>query len=154
MGQPQFGPGKTLPFERGAADLGRFLVTGQADDLYAFRTPSLRNVTLTAPYGHTGAYANLWEFVSDHATPHAAFEAWQRDRVTMPEIVDVYGKGDWDVMDDPRERAAILAAIEVEDRALTAEQVDTLVAFLSALEDEPERLGVPEQVPSGLPFER
>lgn len=111
-------------------------------------------MTLTAPYGHTGAYANLWEFVSDHATPHAAFEAWQRDRVTMPEIVDVYGKGDWDVMDDPRERAAILAAIEVEDRALTAEQVDTLVAFLSALEDEPERLGVPEQVPSGLPFER
>lgn len=154
MGQPQFGPGKTLPFERGTEDLGRYLVTGQAVDLYAFRTPSLRNVTLTAPYGHTGAYDDLWEFVSDHATPRAALAAWDRARVEMPAVTDINGKGDWDAMDDPRVTEAIANAVTVEERALAAHEVDALVAFLSALEDDPSRLGIPDAVPSGLPFEK
>lgn len=40
-------------------DLGRGRITGSADDAYAFRTPSLRNVALTGPYMHDGAVESL-----------------------------------------------------------------------------------------------
>jgi cytochrome c peroxidase len=46
-----------------AAPLGRFLVTGQPSDIAAFRTPSLRNVALTAPYLHDGRLTTLREVV-------------------------------------------------------------------------------------------
>lgn len=36
------------------ADLGRFNVTGNEQDKYMFKVPSLRNVALTAPYLHDG----------------------------------------------------------------------------------------------------
>jgi cytochrome c peroxidase len=39
----------------GAAELGRFLITGNSLDIGAFRTPSLRDVELTAPYFHDGS---------------------------------------------------------------------------------------------------
>lgn len=41
------------------AALGRFLVTHRASDVGAFRTPSLRDVALTAPYMHDGSIATL-----------------------------------------------------------------------------------------------
>jgi cytochrome c peroxidase len=47
----------------GASELGRFLVTGNALDVGAFRTPSLRNVELTAPYFHNGSAATLLDVV-------------------------------------------------------------------------------------------
>jgi cytochrome c peroxidase len=39
--------------------LGRFLVSKQAIDVGAFRTPSLRNVAMTAPYMHDGSIKTL-----------------------------------------------------------------------------------------------
>ncbi|MEN8888642.1 MAG: cytochrome c peroxidase [Celeribacter marinus] len=150
MGQPQFGPGKTLPFEQGLRDEGRYRVTGHIEDMYAFRTPSLRNVRLTAPYGHTGAYSDLWEFVTAHTMPLAAFDAWSPDMAVLPAMpVD-----DWATLQDADAQMGIVDAISVEDMALPAEHIDALVAFLAALTDETTRLGVPETVPSGLPFER
>jgi cytochrome c peroxidase len=50
---------------RDAPDLGRQEVTRRAADARAFRTPSLRNVALTAPYMHDGSLATL-EAVVDH----------------------------------------------------------------------------------------
>lgn len=44
-----------------APDRGRQEVTGRARDLRAYRTPSLRNVALTAPYMHDGSFATLEE---------------------------------------------------------------------------------------------
>jgi cytochrome c peroxidase len=46
-------------------DQGRFEVTGRRKDLRAFRTPTLRNVSLTAPYMHDGSFDTL-EQVIDH----------------------------------------------------------------------------------------
>ena len=40
-------------------DSGRFLVTRSPPHLHAFRTPTVRNAALTAPYMHNGAYATL-----------------------------------------------------------------------------------------------
>jgi cytochrome c peroxidase len=44
-------------------DEGRFGATGIAIDRFAFRTPTLRNVALTAPYMHNGALATLEDVV-------------------------------------------------------------------------------------------
>lgn len=41
------------------ADLGRFVVTGRAEDRNVFKVPSLRNVALTAPYLHDGSQSDL-----------------------------------------------------------------------------------------------
>jgi cytochrome c peroxidase len=45
-------------------DLGRFEVTGDPADRHRYRTPSLRNVALTAPYMHDGSLATLEEVVA------------------------------------------------------------------------------------------
>jgi cytochrome c peroxidase len=44
-------------------DLGRFLVTRLPIHRHAFKTPTLRNVALTAPYMHNGVYHTLEEVV-------------------------------------------------------------------------------------------
>jgi cytochrome c peroxidase len=46
-----------------AGELGRFVTTGNTLDVGAFRTPSLRNVELTAPYFHDGSAATLADVV-------------------------------------------------------------------------------------------
>jgi cytochrome c peroxidase len=46
-----------------AKDEGRFEVTGLKNDRFAYRTPTLRNVELTAPYMHDGSLATLREVV-------------------------------------------------------------------------------------------
>jgi cytochrome c peroxidase len=45
--------------------LGRYLVTKKNADIASFKTPSLRNVLITAPYFHDGSQATLWD-VLDH----------------------------------------------------------------------------------------
>ncbi len=47
----------------GREDPGRFEVTGREKDRGAFKTPTLRNVALTAPYMHDGSLATLEEVV-------------------------------------------------------------------------------------------
>jgi cytochrome c peroxidase len=41
------------------SDEGRYRITRSAPHRFAFRTPSLRNVALTAPYMHNGVYRTL-----------------------------------------------------------------------------------------------
>lgn len=41
------------------SDLGRYEATGQPQDRWKFRTPSLRNVAVTAPYMHDGSLPTL-----------------------------------------------------------------------------------------------
>lgn len=43
--------------------LGRFVVTLKPNDIGRFRTPTLRNVALTAPYMHDGSVATLEEVI-------------------------------------------------------------------------------------------
>ena len=45
------------------ADYGRYNVTGEDEDRYVFKVPSLRNVALTAPYFHDGSAQTLREAV-------------------------------------------------------------------------------------------
>jgi cytochrome c peroxidase len=45
--------------DRDVAELGRFAITLEPADIGKFRTPSLRNVTLRAPYMHDGSIGTL-----------------------------------------------------------------------------------------------
>lgn len=47
-------------------DLGRMIVTGDEADRGKFKTPSLRNVALRAPYMHDGRFATLEEVVAHY----------------------------------------------------------------------------------------
>jgi cytochrome c peroxidase len=51
--------------ETDMSELGRFLVTKDPHDVGAFKTPTLRNVLVTAPYFHDGSQDTLWD-VMDH----------------------------------------------------------------------------------------
>jgi len=54
---------KELLKDERTSELGRFATTGNSLDIGAFRTPSLRNVELTAPYFHDGSAATLEDVV-------------------------------------------------------------------------------------------
>ncbi|WP_127104708.1 cytochrome-c peroxidase [Pararhodobacter zhoushanensis] len=147
MGEPQLGPGKGARFETHHRDEGRYRVTGAAADWYAFRTPALRNVALTAPYGHAGAHRTLEAFLAGHGQG-AALAGYDRSEAVLPSLA----VSDWAVMDDPAQVAAIAAAAE-GGPVLEPGEIAALVAFLQTLTDPVAvegRLGVPEAVPSGL----
>ena len=154
MGEPQIGPGKAARFESHQRDVGRMRVTGRAEDAYAFRTPTLRNVAETGPWGHAGAYAELGAFLRHHADPVAGIAGY-RPAGVVPELEG--GKPVWAVLEDAEEQAAIAAAVEVPGRTLGDAEVADLLAFLKSLSDPVAlkgRLGVPETVPSGLPVDQ
>ena len=50
--------------EKPAADVGRYEITEDPADRWKFRTPTLRNVALTAPYMHNGQFSTLEEVVA------------------------------------------------------------------------------------------
>ncbi len=149
MGAPQIGPGKSATFEDHHRDDGRFRVTGHEEDRYAFRTPSLRNITLSAPYGHAGAHADLIAFIKSHADPVKSLINYDRTQAILP----AYGGEDFAVMDDPEQVQAIANAVTAAPVTLTDTDVAAIVAFLETMTDPISvtgRLGVPDTVPSGL----
>jgi cytochrome c peroxidase len=156
VAMPQLGPGKAARFERHQRDVGRMRVTGRPEDAYRFRTPSLRMVAETAPYGHSGAYATLEAAIRHMADPAAGFATYDRAQARLAALPGAV-RPDWAILDDPAEAAAIAAANELTPITLTEAEVAALAAFLAALTDDSAlagRLGVPDTVPSGLPVDR
>ena len=51
------------PVKRVILDLGRFAITNDPTKVGAFRTPTLRNIALTAPYMHDGSMKTLEETI-------------------------------------------------------------------------------------------
>lgn len=56
------------------ADPGRYSVTGRTQDYGKFKTPSLRNIELSAPYMHDGRFSTLEEVIEhyNNGIKHAA----------------------------------------------------------------------------------
>jgi len=147
-GEVQIGPGKARRFESHARDPGRFGVTGHPDDLYAFRTPSLRNVTMTGPYGHAGAFSDLATYLAAHSNGTGVL-TYDLANATLPD----FGADDLRIMSDLAERDPILRA-RVAMPDLNDADIKALTAFLATLTDpiaKTGRLGIPVAVPSGLP---
>ena len=150
IAMPQIGPGKAARFESHVRDTGRERVTGRAEDAYKFRTPSLRNVVLTAPYGHAGAYAKLEGVIRHHLDPVNSLRRYAHEQVVL---VDLEGPKDFRALSDTAEVERIAAANELAPQNLSDSEVQALIAFLETLTDARSvkgRLGVPESVPSGL----
>ncbi|MDX1662456.1 MAG: cytochrome c peroxidase [Candidatus Promineifilaceae bacterium] len=147
---PQLGPGKGHGLD-GREDWGRGGITGDPADRYSFRTPPLRNVALTAPYFHSGAYPTLEDAIWHHADIWRA-GMYDPGRYLSGERV-LYGDVRPFVASDHAQTAARTLR---RGLPLTHGEVDDLVAFLHALTDPTARdLSdfIPEQVPSGLPLD-
>ncbi|MEO1307631.1 MAG: cytochrome c peroxidase [Pseudomonadota bacterium] len=156
LGLPAFGPGRTRRFDPYARDVGRMGESDALEDAYRFRTPPLRNVALTAPYGHNGAYPTLRGIVRHHLNPNAAREAWQTDQAQLPELPWLQ-ELDFVIQQDQREMVRQAQHIDIQPVALSDSEVEDIVAFLNDLtgvtvHNRP--FDVPLRVPSGLPVDR
>ena len=155
MGQPPLGPGKERDEEGYTRDLGRGAVTLSVDDAYRFRTPMLRNVAHTGPWGHSGAFSDLRDFLRHHLDPVAGLAAYAPQAI-LPALAE--RQDDYAALESAKQRAEIsrAAARSMAKRPLVVlqdDEIDFLIAFLEALSDETAlkgRLGVPATVPSGL----
>ena len=152
IAMPQIGPGKAnnLPgYSDGHDDFGRENVTGDPRDRFRFRTPSLRNVALTAPYGHAGAYGTLEAVVRHHLDPVDALHRYATSEKLLPMREDL-DRQDFVVMDDVFRRTAIAEASELVPVHLDRREFSDLMDFLHALTD-PAVHGLPSAVPARVP---
>jgi cytochrome c peroxidase len=155
LGLPAFGPGRTRSFDQMPRDLGRTGETDLLSDAYRFRTPSLRNIALTAPYGHNGAYPNLGDMIRHHLDPVGARAAWTTDMAALPVAPWMEGV-DFAIQQDRREMERQQTVLDIIPVTMNETQVADIEAFLHVLtgntaEERP--LGRPATVPSGLPVD-
>jgi len=148
---PQLVPGDTNNQFDGAAaneDFGREDATGNRDDRYAFRTPSLRNVAVEAAFMHDGAFTTLAAAIRHHLDAAASLRAYDPVGQDLPP----------DLVGPTAPVAPLLAALDprlAKPIDLTPAEVDDLVAFVrDGLLDPratPARLRklVPDSLPSG-----
>ena len=152
LGLPAFGPGRTRRWDQISRDVGRMAETNLLEDAYKFRTPSLRNVALTAPYGHNGAYPTLDAMIRHHANPTAASAAWTPETANLPDVPWL-ATVDFAIREDRREMARQAAVNDLRPMTLSDADIADLVAFLHALTGataDKQPLGRPASVPSGL----
>lgn len=70
-----------IGMEADEPDLGRYEVTKQEKDKGAFKTPTIRNVALSAPYMHDGSLDTL-EDVVEHYVKGGTKNKWLSDKMT------------------------------------------------------------------------
>lgn len=92
--------------DKAVAELGRYVVSGQWRDIGAFKTPTLRNVSMTAPYMHDGSIE------------------------TLEDVVDFYNNGGFVKQGDPVNG---FQSGGIRPLNLTDQQKSDLVAFLKML---------------------
>jgi cytochrome c peroxidase len=164
-GTPQLGPGTS---DGAPLDLGRGGLLARGDTLlpgpvpppgapfppgseyrFAFRVAPLRNVELTAPYTHAGAYATLEAVVRHYNDVRKALRTYDVQQL-RPELRGTYHGDDATIN-------AVLETLDFRVRdplGLTDAEIRDLVAFLKSLTDPSARdltAIAPESVPSGLP---
>ena len=100
---------------------------------FRFRTPSLRNVALTAPYMHNGMLATLDDVL----------RFYDNGRSENPNVVN--GRGRRDDRSVARLSRRFRRVDDMSDR-----EMHDIVAFLGALTDEDFDKTIPTRVPSGL----
>jgi cytochrome c peroxidase len=146
VGAPQIGPGvgKGAPLDLGFGEI-------QNNEFYrfAFRVAPLRNVELTAPYMHSGAYPTLEAVVDHYNDVPAALRGYDVTQL-VPALRNLYHG-------DEATITAVLSTLDFRLQrglGLTEDEKRELVAFLESLTDPAARdlrPLVPARVPSGLP---
>ena len=141
---PQIGPGKG-DGATGDEDFGRERESGNPLDRYRFRTPSLLNVAVTAPYGHAGVYQTLEQVVRHYVNPQAAVNNFFNSGgvCQLPQFSDrqdcaeLYpnSQANSDRMLQKLNQEITQGATPFRPVRLNNTQVQQLVAFLEALTD-------------------
>ncbi len=152
---PAFGPGRTRRFDPVARDVGRMAESNRLEDAYRFRTPMLRNVALTAPYGHNGAFATLEQMIRHHANPRESLARWHNAQADLPDVPWLQ-EIDFVIQQDRREMERLQSRLDITPVDLSQAEIAQLVAFLESLTGASAQnlpLGVPARVPSGLPVD-
>lgn len=156
IGLPPFGPGRTRRFDPMVRDVGRMGESDRLEDAYRFRTPMLRNVELTGPYGHNGAYPTLEGIVRHHLNPDGMLAEWSPETARLPSAPWLEAI-DFVVWNDKREMARQALFRDISPLTLSDDDVSDLVAFLTSLTGTQSvtspPFGIPEKVPSGLPLD-
>jgi cytochrome c peroxidase len=107
-----------------AFDVGAEKTFGAVKLRGGFKVPTLRNIALTAPYMHSGAFG------------------------TLRETVEFYNKGRGNAVPPGM---TLYLHWHISSPNLTEFEVDLLVDFLQTLTDETFKPEIPRRVPSGLP---
>ncbi len=131
----------------GRDDFGRMRVTGAPAERYAFRTPPLRNVELTAPYGHDGAIVGLKAFVDHYSESDIKLRGYDGNQLeallrstVLPTAEQILATRD-----------TLLNGVVFPEQT-----IDEVTEFMKALTDPAARQLrrlVPRRVPSGLPVD-
>ena len=161
IARPQIGPGRGSNGPRrsgGHEDFGRQQVTGNNYDILKFRTPSLRNVALTAPYGHSGAYNSLRAVVEHHVNPLRSLYEYNDYRQAILPTHPVLDAENYTAMDNPEIVDFIALHNELPPMGYSDTDVDLIMDFLHALTDPGSvdlrsDIDVVNGVPSGLPLD-
>jgi cytochrome c peroxidase len=140
---PQVGPGFGDGPD-GRDDFGRLRQTGNPNQRYAFRTAPLRNVELTAPYGHDGAFVELRSWVdhySQSATKLRDYDPGQLEPLLQNTLLPT------------AEQILLTRSAKLNNLTIAPQTVDQITEFLKSLTDPAARdlrAFVPVRVPSGL----
>lgn len=140
IGMPQLGPGSGNGLGLDD-DFGRENTSGQAAHRYRFRTPSLLNVALTAPYGHAGQFSTLRSMVAHYRDVDDSLGDYDiMDHVTDPSLVGT----------QVANQADVLAVLDPAVSTPIPFDVDEVTAFMSAL-TATSALDLSDIVPSSVP---
>lgn len=118
VGVPQFGPGVESGDDFGAYD------KLSDEQLYTFRTPSLRNLSVTAPYMHNGAFTQLSDLLSFYNDIFYGLTNFQPPSHPATQINFIKNKSTY------IDRLAVLNAPVREPLGLTPLQLKQLKNFL------------------------
>ncbi len=147
-GVPQLGPG----VGSGAPlDLGRGELFNQEFYKFAFRVSPLRNVELTGPYMHDGAFPTLEAVLKHYNDVPRALREYDTSQLP-PALQQMYHGDDATI-------AAVLTNLDgrlTQPLKLSDVEIGELVAFLKSLTDPAARdltSLIPARVPSGLPVQ-
>ncbi|MCP4419144.1 MAG: hypothetical protein GY805_21220 [Chloroflexi bacterium] len=144
IGVPQIGPGRGF---EAPSDFGRASETGDESDLFAFRTPPLRNVAISGPWMHNGAYTSLETAVIHHLNPAQAVANYDFGQLSPLVLAE-----------DSGETAVHNAALNASSFynppvMLSSEEITAVLTFLDSLTS-PSATDlahlIPDTVPSGL----
>jgi cytochrome c peroxidase len=151
---PQIGPGKgdgpSVNEETGDDDFGRARETGNDNDKYHFRTASLLNLKVTAPYGHSGSFDSLERTVRHYINPQGSVQGYFRrnEHCQLDQFEDLIQSGSTScaslypnaqtnsqqavakLNQEQQNRTSRLGRIRLNDN-----EVNQLVSFLESLTD-------------------
>ena len=131
-------------------DFGRARETSNDNDRYHFRTASLLNLKVTAPYGHSGSFDSLERVVRHYINPQGSVEDYfdRNEQCQLDQFEDLIESGSTNCASlypnaETNSQLAV-AQLNQEQQAQTSRlprirlndtEVDQLVSFLEALTD-------------------